>query len=312
MSENAFQDLLEDIVSFNKPMNFECSVYQDLMKEVSETEKSNVGKHSEYKHHKILFCDSTNSSNHRTSDEKKKFNKNRDDSKSAFSSDKNIQQSLSLQDLVSPDTKTKKSHHKAQRTLSLSSEEAANVISDSFVANFKSNKKSNKQSNNIKNQTSKSSSNKCATKTSDNSGSTLSNSDSGQKRKHESSVHNSSMPYESLVDEIDIPSPDDDNANKDKDNSGNLIEIEMEEIKSDKVSKDRNSVQNVEKSKSLQQSSSKFYLDSSDIDATPYCPIQVCMLANVIFIQCSPQNSFVTGQQNGTTWVGKLIVDRES
>lgn len=283
MSENAFQDLLEGIVSFNKPMNFECSVIQDLMKEVSEThEKPNVGKYSEYKPHKILFCDSSNSSNHRTSDEKKKLNKNREDSKVVFNSDKNIQQSISLQDLLSPDTKTKKSHHKAQRTLSLSSEEAANVISDSFTLNFKSNnKKSNKQSNNVKNQTNKSSSNKCASKTSDNSGSTLTNSDSGQKRKHESLVLNSSLPYESLVNDIDIPSTD--NANKEKANSDNLIEIEMEEIKSDKVSKDKNSVQNIEKSKnSLQQSSSKFYLDSNDIDATPNCSIQVCIFKNAI------------------------------
>lgn len=285
MSENAFQDLLEDIVSFNKPMNFGCGVIKDLMKEVSENDKTNVGKHSEYKPHKILLCDSSNSSNHRTLDDKKKLHKNRDDSKSALNSDKNIQQSLSLQDLLSPESKTKKSH-KAQRTLSLSSEEAASVLSDPFTVSFKSNKKSNKQSTNSKNQSNKSSSVKCGSKISDNSGSSLFNSDSGQKRKYESFNQNSNVPYESLIDDSDIPHPDDSTLeNKEKCDSSSPVEIEMEEIKSDKLFlKEKVSAQSVEKAKNSQlQSSSKFYLEN-DVDGPTNCTIQVSIFGVFLFI----------------------------
>lgn len=285
MSENAFQNLLEDIVSFNKPMNLGHGVYKDLMKEVSENEKTNVGKHSDYKHNKILLCDSTNSSNHQPVEEKKKSNRNRDDSKSALNSNKNIQQSLSLQDLLTPDSKSKKSH-KAQRTLSLSSEEASNVLSDSLNVNFKPSKKSNKQSNNSKNQSNRSNLNKPSSKT-DNSGFMSVNAESGQKRKYESLLQNSTLPYETLINECDIPLPEGPMPEI-KDNkvvSNSPIEIEMEEIKSDKVSlkENKNTVKTLEKSKSsVQQSSSKFYLDSNDVDGTTNCSIQVLKLADLV------------------------------
>lgn len=281
MSENAFQDLLEDIVSYNKPMNLGHGVIKDLIKEVSEAhEKANVDKHSEYKHHKILLSDSSNSSNHRTVDDKKKFNRNREDSKSAFNSDKNIQQSLSLQDLLSPDSKLKKSH-KAQRTLSLSSEEAANVITDPLTVTFKPSKKSNKQSNAVKNQSNRSNLNKSGFKA-DNLGFSSASAESGQKRKYESLLQNSTQPYESLINECDIPLPEGPMPEiKTKGASSSPVEIEMEEIKSDKVSskEEKNAVKTIEKSKnSLQQSSSKFYLDSNDVGETANCSIQVCII----------------------------------
>lgn len=272
MSENAFQDLLEDLVTFKRKNSEKSDVYQALYKELSEThEKPKGGKHSDYKYKNL--CDPSNSSNHRTFEDKKKLSRNREDPKSVLNSDKDIQQSESLQDLLSADSKTKKSY-KAQRTLSSSSEEAANVISDPLTV--KATKKSNKQSNNSKNQSNKSGSIKYNSKILDNSG--PSHGDSGHKRKYDSLVQNSTLPYESLINECDIPLPDEPRPeSKEKSISGSPVEIEMEEIKSDKVSSkdEKLIVRTVEKTKnSLQQRSSKFYIDSSDVDGTN-CSIQV-------------------------------------
>lgn len=272
--------MLKEASTFNKPNNQESVLLKQLRKEVAETEPRenvNVDERSEHKHSKILLCNSTNSSSHRTLDYKKKQTKIREDSKSALNSDKNVQQSLSLQDLLSPDSKTKKSH-KTQRTLSLSSEEAASIISDSLTSvTSKTAKKSNKQPNNSKNELNKS--NLVKSKT-DYSGSSFTG-DSGQKRKYDALVQNSNLPYKSLINECDIPLPDEPRPeNKGKNSSGSSIEIEMEEIKAEKVSSKEDRLlasHSLEKNKNtLQESNSKFYVDSNEVDTPVTFPLQVC------------------------------------
>ncbi|KFM63594.1 hypothetical protein X975_07387, partial [Stegodyphus mimosarum] len=308
LSDDEFLHLLKEASTFNKPNNQESVLLKQLRKEVAETEprennlveSSCASERSENRRHtKILLYSETNStalnssgissSHHRTLESKKKV-KNREEpsSKSVLNVDvgqNSIQQSQSLQDLLSSDSsKSKQKPQKTQRTLSLSSSETVAIDSDSFSSSSKTSKKSNKSSslsgNSSKSESNKSGLSKCHSKTSGNFVSLSINLNAeSESQKHEPCAQNDNLPYQSLVTENDIPV----SGNRKQKENENIayvspIEIEMEEIKPDsKSNKDETlSSKAVEKTKSgSQQSNSKFYVDCNDVDSTVTFPLKL-------------------------------------
>ncbi|GBL97958.1 hypothetical protein AVEN_126862-1 [Araneus ventricosus] len=296
LSEDEFLQLMIEASTFNKSSKQESALLKQLRSDnpITDTESSdkavlfkNSSQFSVHRNSKHTI--GTNSSSFsssscylRTSDSRKKHSRNKDDSssKSALNLNvlqKGIHQSQSLQDLMSSDlSKSKQKSHKAHRTHSLSSDEVTGIKTDSLIIP-KSGKKSYKQSssgtNSSKSEVNKNKNISKASRNSDLDTVRLAN-------KIQSNGPKDCSNYQSLSDS-DIPTG---NSQKEKNTENSAIvnspvEIEMEEIKSDKKSsKGEESLCGKELEKSMNgpvESNSKFYIDCHDIDSTVSFPLKV-------------------------------------
>ncbi|KAF8782230.1 hypothetical protein HNY73_012542 [Argiope bruennichi] len=298
LSEDEFLQLMIEASTFNKSSKQESALLKQLRSDnpITDTEptdkaalfknSSQFSVHRNSKHTIGTNSSSFNSSSCylRTSDNRKKHSRNKDDSssKSALNLNvlqKGIHQSQSLQDLMSSDLSKSKKSHKAHRTHSLSSDEVTGIETDSLIIP-KSGKKSYKQSstgtNSSKSEVNKSKSLSKATRNSDIDSVHLAN-------KIQSNGPKACSNYQSLSDS-DIPTGNNSNSQKVQSTENTIVvnspvEIEMEEIKSDKKSsKEEESLCGKELEKSMNgpvESNSKFYIDCHDIDSTVSFPLKL-------------------------------------
>ncbi|CAL1273015.1 unnamed protein product [Larinioides sclopetarius] len=296
LSEDEFLQLMIEASTFNKSSKQESALLKQLRSDnpITDTEPSdkaalfkNSSQFSVHRNSKHTIGTNSSSFNSsscylRTSDSRKKHSRNKDDSssKSALNLNvlqKGIHQSQSLQDLMSSDlSKSKQKSHKAHRTHSLSSDEVTGIETDSLIIP-KSGKKSYKQStsgtNSSKSEVNKSKNISKSSRSSDLDTIRLAN-------KIQSNSPKDCSNYQSLSDS-DIPTS---NSQKEKNIENTAIvnspvEIEMEEIKSDKKSsKGEESLCGKELEKSMNgpvESNSKFYIDCHDIDSTVSFPLKL-------------------------------------
>ncbi|GFT91393.1 uncharacterized protein NPIL_238301 [Nephila pilipes] len=295
LSEDEFLQLMIEASTFNKSTKQESALLKQLRSDnpITDTEpsdKATLLKNPQFSVHRnskhcIRTSASFNSTSYLRTSDRKKHSKNKDDysSKNALSVNalqKGIHQSQSLQDLMSSDlSKSKQKSHKAHRTHSLSSDEVTGIETDSLIIP-KNSKKSNKQLSLASNSGPKNEVDKTSSRNNFKASPNLQLNTSDLEDKAKSNDSKDSFNYQSLSDS-DIST-----VNCRKEQSGEKhtlinspIEIEMDEIKSDKKSsKGEESLSGKEVEKVMNgpvQSNSKFYVDCNDIDTTVTFPLKL-------------------------------------